>query len=57
MCLWVPMPAIATHLDTRALSPTIDWVTLMNAEAESIDLENSVNSGDGNTRVDSASRA
>jgi len=57
MSLWVPMPAIATHLDTRALSPTIDWVTLMNAEAESIDLENSVNSDDGNARVDSASRA
>jgi hypothetical protein len=28
--LWVPVPALATHVDTRALSPTIDWATLMN---------------------------
>jgi hypothetical protein len=23
--LWVPIPAIATHLDSRALSPNVDW--------------------------------
>jgi hypothetical protein len=23
--LWVPMPGIATHLDSKALSPAIDW--------------------------------
>jgi len=23
--LWVPIPAIATHLDTRSLSPGVDW--------------------------------
>jgi hypothetical protein len=23
--LWVPIPAIATHLDTRSLSPSVDW--------------------------------
>src|SRR5438477_3913015 len=27
--LWVPVPAIATHLDTRAMAPAVDWVTLM----------------------------
>jgi hypothetical protein len=40
--LWVPVPGFATHLDTRALSPTIDWSTLMNQQAERIDLENSL---------------
>ncbi len=27
--LWVPIPAIATHLDTRSLSPGVDWRALM----------------------------
>lgn len=27
--LWVPIPAIATHLDARSLSPGIDWIRLM----------------------------
>ena len=30
--LWVPVPAIATHLDVRALSPTIDWAELMQGD-------------------------
>jgi hypothetical protein len=30
--LWVPIPAIATHLDRKALSPTVDWIELMQAE-------------------------
>jgi hypothetical protein len=34
MRLWVPIPAIATHLDISGLSPTVDWVTLMKQEAE-----------------------
>jgi hypothetical protein len=31
--LWVPMPGLATHLDNQALSPAIDWVSIMNALA------------------------
>lgn len=27
--LWTPLPAIATHLNAQALSPTIDWARLM----------------------------
>jgi hypothetical protein len=27
--LWVPVPGIATHLNAQALSPTIDWVSIM----------------------------
>ena len=27
--LWVPIPAIATHLDTHSLSPGVDWRGLM----------------------------
>jgi hypothetical protein len=30
MRLWVPIPALATHLDSGALSPAIDWITMMN---------------------------
>jgi hypothetical protein len=44
--LWVPLPAIATHLDARALSPNFDWHALMHEEAEQIDLEKSVKSGE-----------
>jgi hypothetical protein len=40
--LWVPVPAIATHLDTRALSPTIDWRTLINQQSERINLQKSL---------------
>jgi hypothetical protein len=32
--LWVPIPGIATHLNTQAMSPTIDWVKLMEQKAE-----------------------
>ena len=39
--LWVPLPAIATHLDARALSPNFDWHALMNEEAEHIQSEGS----------------
>ncbi len=39
MKLWVPVPGIATHLDSRALSPTIDWIALMKERAESMDAQ------------------
>jgi len=39
MSLWVPIPAIATHLDSQALSPTIDWSALMKEQAEAIGFE------------------
>ena len=39
--LWVPLPAIATHLDARALSPNFDWHALMNEEAQDIQSEKS----------------
>jgi hypothetical protein len=32
--LWVPIPGIATHLNRDALSPTIDWIALMQVEAK-----------------------
>ena len=32
--LWAPVPGIATHLDARALSPTIDWTVLMGSVTE-----------------------
>lgn len=32
--LWVPIPGIATHLDARGLSPTIDWIAIMKHGAE-----------------------
>lgn len=32
--LWVPVPAIATHLDARALAPTIDWISRMETTIE-----------------------
>ncbi len=31
--LWAPVPGIATHLDAKALSPTIDWPALMREQA------------------------
>jgi len=49
--LWVPLPAIATHLDARALSPNFDWHALMNEEAEHIELETPVRSGDISSAV------
>jgi hypothetical protein len=55
--LWVPVPAIATHLDTRALSPNVDWAALMNTIAASIDFEKSVDSNPYDRRVSSTSRA
>jgi hypothetical protein len=33
MKLWVPIPGIATHLDSDGLSPTVDWVRIMKQEA------------------------
>lgn len=30
--LWTPVPGIATHMDAKALSPTIDWAGLMREE-------------------------
>jgi hypothetical protein len=32
--LWVPIPGIATHLDSHALSPNVDWRARMGQEAE-----------------------
>jgi hypothetical protein len=32
--LWVPIPGIATHLDTKALSPNVDWRGLMQQTVE-----------------------
>lgn len=32
--LWVPVPGIATHLDSHALSPGIDWRGLMHQQAQ-----------------------
>jgi hypothetical protein len=40
MKLWVPVPGLATHLDSRALSPTIDWSALMEEVADHIESEN-----------------
>jgi hypothetical protein len=31
--LWVPVPAIATHLDSKALSPNIDWIAQIQRHA------------------------
>ena len=44
--LWVPLPAIATHLDARALSPNFDWHALMNEEAQDIQSEKSAKTGE-----------
>lgn len=52
--LWVPVPGIATHLDTRALSPTIDWSTLMFQQAEYIESEKLLSSYCNNPNVNSA---
>jgi len=34
--LWVPVPAIATHMNVQALSPAIDWPMLMRQQAASV---------------------
>jgi hypothetical protein len=39
MTLWVPVPGIATHLNSHAFSPTIDWIALMKEQAEGMALE------------------
>ncbi len=31
--LWVPVPGIATHLDVNALSPSVDWRSLIEQQA------------------------
>jgi hypothetical protein len=36
--LWVPMPGLATHLCTGSLSPSIDWLSLMQAEPLTADV-------------------
>jgi hypothetical protein len=53
--LWVPVPAIATHLDAKALSPNFDWPAIIREQAEQIDLEKSVDSGVRESRVRSTS--
>jgi hypothetical protein len=34
--LWVPIPAVATHLDANALSPNVDWRVLMEQGKEAV---------------------
>jgi hypothetical protein len=34
--LWVPVPAIATHLDANSLSPNADWLAMMQQTKETI---------------------
>jgi hypothetical protein len=56
--LWVPVPGIATHLDARALSPTIDWSLLMSQQEECIELaRKALTSGCENRDVSSALKA
>jgi len=38
MKLWVPVPGLATHLDSKALSPSIDWVSMINNIAQDAEL-------------------
>src|SRR6266849_3107976 len=35
--LWIPIPGIATHLDSNAPSPNVDWRALMEAERHTVD--------------------
>ena len=44
--LWVPIPAIATHLDCHALSPNVDWRELMQGESNSVLATDLVQSGE-----------
>ena len=37
--LWVPVPGIATHLDINAMSPGIDWVSLIKSEGRLPEIE------------------
>jgi hypothetical protein len=32
--LWVPIPAVATHLDAQGLSPAVDWMPLLTEQRE-----------------------
>jgi hypothetical protein len=34
MKLWVPVPGIATHLDCKHLSPSVDWLALIQRKVE-----------------------
>jgi hypothetical protein len=34
----MPVPGLATHLDSKALSPSIDWVSMMNNIAQDAEL-------------------
>ena len=49
--LWVPVPAIATHLDIRALSPNFDWPALINEQAAGIELDKSLASDERTSSV------
>jgi hypothetical protein len=32
--IWIPIPAMATHLDANALSPAVDWTSLIKQKTE-----------------------
>ncbi len=34
MHLWVPVPGIATHLDSNSLSPSVDWISRIQKEID-----------------------
>lgn len=41
--LWVPLPSLATHMESTRLSPLIDWQTLfVNSQQPSVPAENTV---------------
>lgn len=37
--LWVPVPGIATHLDINAMSPGVDWLSLIESESRWMESE------------------
>jgi hypothetical protein len=39
--LWVPVPGIATHMDANALSPAVDWRSLMEQQS-SVDVDSAL---------------
>lgn len=44
--LWVPIPGIATHLDSNLLSPNVDWVAIMKEMAkQDFEVANTVSLG------------
>lgn len=38
--LWVPVPAVATHLDNAGLSPTVPWRALLREQAKTLGYAN-----------------